>query len=289
MKNYIIITLSVVSCLLLVNYGCGSSSGPSPTTTTTTITTTTTTSSSSTSSTSTTTTTGTTTTTESALFAYYNPQSDHPDCVTAFYRNPPTMVGDYIYIGMSNPASRAPASSCYFFKFDKNLNKIWGYALGSDEVKGGAVLDSEGNIYFTTDRSRSGTKYLIKLNSEGTKEWEVDMGNGGSQFGTDTPAISADDVIYAGFSHLNAYDTDGNELPWTGDSGSTGPVIMDSSGNIYYSRSGRVYSYTSTGEARWTAAIDAGVVLALETDSTGLATNAAWPRFQGGNAGTGRK
>ncbi|MFQ6052378.1 MAG: hypothetical protein ACE5K4_11905 [Candidatus Hydrothermarchaeota archaeon] len=92
---------------------------------------------------------------------------------SGYYYNPPTLVGNYIYIGTSRQLNNDPANDNYFFKLDLNLNKIWEYSLERKEVRGGATLDSAGNIYFVVEEGRNkgdtsnSTLHLYSLDSNG--------------------------------------------------------------------------------------------------------------------------
>lgn len=82
------------------------------------------------------------------IIASFTPGSSY------FYYNPPTLVDDNIYVGTSRKAKDNPVDDNYFFKLDTDLNKIWEYPLYLSEVRGGATLDSEGNIYFVVEEGK---------------------------------------------------------------------------------------------------------------------------------------
>jgi len=261
MKRYFyIFTLFAILVIAIAfsSLGCGGGSGEATTTSTTTSTTTTQTIDTTTTTTSSST---TTSTLPSYLAAYFNPQTYAPTCLAMFYRNPPVLVDGHIYIGTSRPESRYSEredwNDNYFFKLDQNLNLVWAYFLGDDEVKGGAAPDSANNIYFIAARHTSNPypKILYKISSTGSKEWEVNLGTGGSNFGTETPAISSDDKIFASGQVLKAYDTNGSYI-WGPDLPANAPVIFDSNGNLYFTYVGRLYSYTSGGTERWATPLD---------------------------------
>ncbi len=48
-----------------------------------------------------------------------------------FYYNPPTLVGNYVYIGTSRGIGYDVANDNYFFKLNLNLTKAWEYHLGN--------------------------------------------------------------------------------------------------------------------------------------------------------------
>jgi hypothetical protein len=82
------------------------------------------------------------------IIASFTPGSSY------FYYNSPTLVDDNIYVGTSRKAKDNPVDDNYFFKLDTDLNKIWEYPLYLSEVRGGATLDSEGNIYFVVEEGK---------------------------------------------------------------------------------------------------------------------------------------
>ncbi|NQU16902.1 MAG: PQQ-like beta-propeller repeat protein [Candidatus Saganbacteria bacterium] len=188
-----------------------------------------------------------------------------------FYYASPTLVGDYIYIGTSRKFQNAHADDNYFFKLDKSLNKIWEYSLGTMEVRGSAVLDSSGNIYFVVevgkipDNAEIATDYLYSLDSSGSFRWRklIRPPGGMNTTGVFTPAISTNDVIYVGGDKFYAFNSDGTTR-WTYGSNMvirTAPAI-DSSGNIYFGAPGSnftipaaVYSLTATGAARFVSVV----------------------------------
>ncbi len=150
-----------------------------------------------------------------------------------FYYGTPTIVGNYIYVGSSGGFKHEVTTTNYFAKIDANaMNTVWVYGLGSNEVHGGAVLDSLGNVYFVVHEGRrqdtSGPEptgdnshsqlYLYKISnpSGGTPvlQWKRPITALGvvQDVGTVTPAIGADGTIYAGGDALYAFRADGGNL-----------------------------------------------------------------------------
>jgi outer membrane protein assembly factor BamB len=86
----------------------------------------------------------------SRIIARYKVESDG-----YFYYNPPTLVNGYIYIGTSSKLETdALATDNCFIKLDINTNLCWKYRLGKNEVRGAAVVDSKGNVYFVVVEGR---------------------------------------------------------------------------------------------------------------------------------------
>ena len=71
-----------------------------------------------------------------------------------YYYNPPTLVDNHIYIGTSSRSHEPPSDNNAFYKIDSDLQKVWEYSLGSNEVRGAAALDSQGNVYFVVEKGR---------------------------------------------------------------------------------------------------------------------------------------
>ncbi len=190
-----------------------------------------------------------------------------------FGRGGLTLVGDYLYIGTSSGGSDAGATANYFFKFDKQLNKVWQYSLGHYEVMGNASLDASGNIYFIADTIHPSHTWvsdnfkLYSLDNNGNFRWSKSLGWGQrDEDGAKNIAIAADNTIYAGVSNLSAFDTDGNIL-WTyADAGShiSAPII-DPTGNLYFTSDGYAISLDANGNKRWRTTAY-GRTLAFTTD-----------------------
>lgn len=191
-----------------------------------------------------------------------------PESGAAFKYNSPTIVNDFIYVGTSSRLGMdddpqklydaIPAN--YFYKMDLDLNVIWKYELGKTMVSGGATLDSEGNIYFTTETfavnnnseqilaaGKDEKKYLylttmrlVSLTNDGKLRWQKTISeNDAWDHNMFNLAISTDDTIYFGHEKLYAYDTEGN-MEWqypTSDKkilGFSSSPVIDTAGNIYF-------------------------------------------------------
>ena len=176
-----------------------------------------------------------------------------------YYYNPPTLVNDHIYIGTSRKRELALAQENFFFKLDKYLEKVWEYPLDTKEVRGGATLDSDGNIYFLVEDGRlqdqpysyNSTLYLYSLSNPDDPAIEAPVLRWGSPLqistsvwwmGMTNPAIIVDDIIYVGGDKVYAFDKDGNEIGSSVDSYTNfmNAPIIDPEGNIYFSANGGV-------------------------------------------------
>jgi outer membrane protein assembly factor BamB len=189
---------------------------------------------------------------------------------STYYYNSPTLVDGYIYIGTSRKLNNSPASDNYFFKLDSALNRIWDYLLGEDEVRGGATLDSQGNIYFVVEAGRSSgyvggvRDFLYSLGPNGNFRWQREITAAGMSHivGMYNPAVSSGshERIYVGGGKLYAFDPQGNEV-WTYvETGATqmdikNAPIIDGEGNIYFigytKGTIRIYSLDPDGKERW--------------------------------------
>ncbi len=182
-----------------------------------------------------------------------------------YYYNSPAVVGGHVYIGTSRRLNDSPGSDNFFFKLDSNLKKVWEYALGDGEVRGGATLDADGRIYFVVEKGRilgdasRATESLYCLSNDGKLQWQFpitatrfDWANNVGMF---NPAVAADGTIYVGGRKLYALSSSGVEL-WAYPEGSDLDIknapIIDRDGNIYFIASGVLHSLRPDGSVRWT-------------------------------------
>ena len=161
-----------------------------------------------------------------------------------FYYSTPTIVGHHAYVGTGGGSHHPLATDNYFAKVDlRDMREVWRYELGTAEVRGSAVLDRAGNVYFVTEDGRDlayvdgfpegshdgSTLKLIKITnpSRGMPilEWEYEITASGEthDMGYLTPAISKRDILYVGGDMMHAVEPDGDEL-WT--------FAPDSTGNL---------------------------------------------------------
>ena len=151
-----------------------------------------------------------------------------------YYYSTPTIVGRYAYVGTAGGSNHTVASDNFLAKIDlKTMSEVWRYDLGTREVRGSAVLDSRGAIYFMAETGRaqeivsgiepsgdhSGSHLkLVKLSNPTASTprviWErVIVGEGGVyHLGQITPAISEFDVIIVGGRSVRAYRANGTML-----------------------------------------------------------------------------
>lgn len=181
-----------------------------------------------------------------------------PESGTAFKYASPMLYNEHIYIGTSERIGYedAPASEMkdnFFYKFDLDLNVVWKYSLYKKMVTGGAVMDSNHNLYFVVetlnDKDNANKKerifttvYLMSLTENGNFRWEKQISPTDESWDHAyiTPAISADDIIYVGQDRFYAFDINGNLLTKypsennlkIGNYG--GAPIIDKRGNVYF-------------------------------------------------------
>lgn len=179
-----------------------------------------------------------------------------------FAFNPPTLVNDYIYIGTSRGWSnkRKRANDNAFYKLDANLNKIWEYPLGFKEVMGAATLDNYGNIYFIVGEGNDTLSpiptrnfKLYSLGNDGKFRWAKETCKSCSRDFMSNPAISKDNIIYAGGDKFYAFDINGNEIwNFTGvlNQVMSAPII-DLFGNIFFIDGSTIFSFDKNGVERW--------------------------------------
>lgn len=153
-----------------------------------------------------------------------------------YYYSTPTIVKRYAYAGTGAGSNHPLATDNFLVKVDlKDMREVWRYELGEAEVRGSAVLDRRGNVYFVKEEGReisfpeesepegdhSGSILtLVKISNpyRGTPvlEWEYVITVAGETHGMGhlTPAISKRDILFVGGDALHAVNSSGTEL-WT--------------------------------------------------------------------------
>ena len=152
-----------------------------------------------------------------------------------YYYSTPTIVGHHAYAGTGSGSNHPLATDNFLVKVDlRDMREIWRYELGDAEVRGSAVLDRRGKVYFVKEQGRivsfvdgfpegdhSGTTLtLVKISNprRGTPvlEWEYEITTAGEShdMGHLTPAITKRGPIYVGGDALHAVSAGGREL-WT--------------------------------------------------------------------------
>ena len=151
-----------------------------------------------------------------------------------YYYSTPTIVKHYAYAGTGAGSNHPLATDNFLVKVDlRDMREVWRYELGDAEVRGSAVLDRRGNVYFVKEEGRtvsfpeesepegdhSGSILtLVKISNphRGTPvlEWEYVITVAGETHGMGhlTPAISKRDILYVGGDALHAVDSSGTEL-----------------------------------------------------------------------------
>jgi outer membrane protein assembly factor BamB len=185
-----------------------------------------------------------------------------------------TIKDGFIYVGTCDGIQKEQSGQYYFYKMDLDLNIIWRYDLGKLGVRGSAVLDSKGNIYFTvqdfdspgelntriTNRDIHLGIYLYSLTGDGRFRFSKEITGQGDmmyQVGMLNIAIDKNDSLYIADGVLNAFDTDGN-IQWTFDPPgdrvrSRSSPVFDSAGNMYAIMGGVAYRFNpdSNGVPAW--------------------------------------
>ncbi|MDP6314205.1 MAG: hypothetical protein QGF76_08010, partial [Arenicellales bacterium] len=153
-----------------------------------------------------------------------------------YYYSTPTIVGHHAYAGTGAGTSHPLATDNFLVKVDlRDMHEVWRYELGDAEVRGSAVLDRRGNVYFVKEEGReqgfsdegypegdhSGSILtLVKISNPArgapVLEWEYQITEEGETYhmGHLTPAITKRGPIYVGGDALHAVSADGDEL-WT--------------------------------------------------------------------------
>lgn len=181
-----------------------------------------------------------------------------PESGAAFKYASPMLYNNHIYIGTSERTGydNAPISKIndnFFYKFDLDLNVIWKYPLKKKMVIGGAVMDSNHNLYFVTellnDKNNANKKekifttvYLMSLTEDGKFRWERQISADEELWDHSvlTPAISLDSIIYIGNDRFYAFDVDGNNLAMYPSENNlrifnySGSPVIDGDNNVYF-------------------------------------------------------
>ncbi|HJL52757.1 MAG TPA: hypothetical protein QF695_08970, partial [Arenicellales bacterium] len=153
-----------------------------------------------------------------------------------YYYSTPTIVGHHAYAGTGAGTSHPLATDNFLVKVDlRDMHEVWRYELDSAEVRGSAVLDRRGNVYFVKEEGREqsfsdegypegdhsgSTLTLVKISNPArgapVLEWEYEITAAGETYhmGHLTPAITKRGPIYVGGDALHAVSADGDEL-WT--------------------------------------------------------------------------
>ena len=197
-----------------------------------------------------------------------------------FYYSTPTIVRNYAYIGTADGTNHRVARDNFLAKVDlRTMSEVWRYELGVIGVRGSAVLDSRGAVYFVAETGRvqevaSGTApsgdhseshlKLIKLSNPDTGTprilWERVIAREGEVYdlGQITPTISESDVIVVGGPSVKAYRANGIEM-WTFSPGSSteefynSPIVI---GNLVFINSDGGASDSAPATANGIYAID---------------------------------
>jgi len=150
-----------------------------------------------------------------------------------FYYATPTIVGHHAYVGTGAGSNHPMATDNYFAKVDlRDMREVWRYELGDAEVRGSAVLDRRGKVYFVKEQGRTvsfddgapdgdhleSVLTLVKISNPARRapelEWEYEITAKGEShhMGHLTPAITSRGHIYVGGDALHAVRHDGTEL-----------------------------------------------------------------------------
>jgi hypothetical protein len=200
-----------------------------------------------------------------------------------------TIKDNFIYIGTSVGINKTRPEHFYFYKMDMDLNVIWKYDLGKFGVRGSAVLDSKGNIYFTAEDFGGEVPpeqsnallmnknihigiYLYSLKNSGTFRFSKEItgkpgnGPGGMAYhiGMLNCAMDKDDTLYIADSGLQAYDTEGN-LKWRypgddADAVTRSSPVFDNAGNLYVFMGSVLFRFDagSNGTPAWQIPLGSG-------------------------------
>ena len=128
----------------------------------------------------------------------------------------------------------------YIHQIDGNVSlQPWSQAIGTDGV-----------IYFVYDGQ------IVALNSDGSVKWEyTHVEQGDEQWPSYVPTITDKHLFVKNYTHLFAFDLDGNHL-WTEHLGmaslpTQSNILIADNGNLYFAHDNRLISYSPDGKLLW--------------------------------------
>ncbi|MFC1545648.1 PQQ-binding-like beta-propeller repeat protein [Gemmatimonadota bacterium] len=190
-----------------------------------------------------------------------------------------------------------------------NGDRNWTYTIAAEMTSRAPAVNETGTIYF------GATDGVYAVTTEGELFWYYEI----DALEIFSPVIGADGTIYVGTRNSNealhlaffALNPDGT-LKWSLNSfNGAAPPVIGSDGTVYWptmenlilaiSEEGKLeWAFVLPGRAAWSSeaptlspdgtlfmGTSTGVLLAIRTDSRGLA-DSAWPRFRGDNHADGR-
>jgi outer membrane protein assembly factor BamB len=201
--------------------------------------------------------------------------------VSGVYYGALTIKDNFIYVGTSIGIQKARPEQNGFYKLDMDLNVVWRYDLGKLGVRGSAVQDSQGNIYFTVEDVREATSpddanaigtlgqanninihvgiFLYSLTKDGALRFKKDVTakSGMYHVGMINCAMDKNDTLYIADCGLSAYDTVGN-VKWHYPSddeviATRSSPVFDDKGNLYVLMGMTAYRFDagSSGTPAW--------------------------------------
>ena len=158
-----------------------------------------------------------------------------------------SLDGKTMYIPTSTPAG-------HLFAIDVTTGNIkWVYGIDAITYGGGALIGDDGTIYQCVESKDIDNVHAI--NSDGTKKWSIKLDDKIGAF----PALSADGTVLYCLTNaptLYALNIVDGSIKWRveklDDSNKGCAVAVDKMGNIYVGTNAAIYSFTSSGNERWT-------------------------------------
>jgi len=170
----------------------------------------------------------------------------------------------------------------------KTHNVIWDF--GDREMKTGAIVDNEGNIYIFPSSVLGKENYFYSLTPTGEIRWKFKHEENDFMLDNAEPAIDKEGNIYFGFHNLYSLDYFGN-LRWKVNlEGSSigSSILVDNIGNIFIGTHSdnsydlNVFAFDNTGLKIWGVLINSERVLGT---SAAIAENGVllYPTFRSDN------
>ncbi len=175
-----------------------------------------------------------------------------------FYYGGPLVRDGFVYIGSSNKVGDDAASDNAFFKLDKDLKEVWEYPLASDEVRGTADMDADGNIYFTVlsghvkGSDLKATLSVYSLDNTGKLRWKAQVIPQGGVPDVWPMEVTVGKYLYVMGDAFYALDLKtGKTIAKTAGPNKSSKPLLGSNGDVYVESGNTAWCFTAEGKLVW--------------------------------------
>ncbi len=175
-----------------------------------------------------------------------------------YYYGSPLFRAGYVYIGTSSGPDSSPAPDNSFYRLDAGLKLLWEYPLGTDEVRGTADLDGEGNVYFTVQSGRtkgdtSGAAVSVcSLDKYGKFRWKAPVIARGLVPADRPIELTVGGHVYVAGDAFYVLDlATGQTIAKSPGVTNGSKPLMDSQGRVYVESATGTYCFTAEGRPVW--------------------------------------